>query len=288
MFNILYALAWIITLLPLRVLYIFSDISYPVIYYLIRYRRSVVRSNIEKSFPNKTKKELRKTERRFYRFFCDLFVETIYEINISEAETKRRFSFVNIEGLLKEHAKGKGVLVMTAHYGNWEWGANFPLFVSEKINACQIYKELSNKKFDKFIYNLRAKFGGINVEKRNLLRTMIKLQSDADKGIYFMISDQTPAAQKIHHWTQFLHQDTPALTGTEQLARKFDYAVFYAETKCIKRGYYQCEMIPLEMESAKTAEFEITEKYMKMLQKTIEAKPEYWLWSHKRWKYTRS
>lgn len=288
MFNILYALAWIITLLPLRVLYILSDIGYPIVYYLIRYRRAVVRRNLEKSFPDKTKKELRKTERRFYRFFCDLFIETIYEINISEAEIKRRFAFVNIEGLLKEHAKGKGILVMTAHYGNWEWGVNFPLFVSEKINACQIYKELSNKKFDKFIYNLRSKFGGINVEKRNLLRTMIKLQSDADKGIYFMISDQTPAAQKIHHWTQFLHQDTPVLTGTEQLARKFDYAVFYAETKCIKRGYYQCEMIPLEMESAKTAEFEITEKYMKMLQKTIEAKPEYWLWSHKRWKYTRS
>ena len=288
MFNILYAFGWLFTLLPLRVLYFFSDLFYPIVYYIIRYRKSVVRTNLEKSFPDKTKKELRKIERRFYRFFCDLFLETLYEINISEAEIKRRFSFVNIEGLLEQHAGGKGILIMTAHYGNWEWGMNFPLFIAEDIVSCQIYKGLSNKQFDRFMYNLRAKYGGINVEKRELLRTMIKYKSGNDQGIYWMISDQTPAAQKIHYWTEFLHQDTPTLTGTEQLARKFDYAVFYAEIKRIKRGYYQCELIPITLESAQTAEFEITEKYMRMLQKTIEDQPEYWLWSHRRWKYTRN
>lgn len=288
MFNILYAWGWVFTLLPLRILYVFSDIIYPIIYYIIRYRKSIVRNNLKNSFPDKTKKELRKIERKFYHFFCDLFLETLYEINISEVEIKRRFTFVNLEGLLRQHNDGKGILVMTAHYGNWEWGMNFPLFVSGDITSCQIYKRLSNKEFDTFMYNLRAKFGGINIEKRDLLRTMIKYKSENDQGIYWMISDQTPAKQKIHYWTEFLHQNTPVLTGTEQLARKFDYAVFYAETSCIKRGYYQCELIPITLESAKTSEFEITEKYMKMLQKTIEREPQYWLWSHRRWKYTRN
>jgi Kdo2-lipid IVA lauroyltransferase/acyltransferase len=287
MFNLLYAFGWIVTLLPLRILYILSDIFYPIIYYVVGYRKAVVRTNLKKSFPDKTEKELRRIERRFYHFFCDLFLETLYEINISENEIKRRFTFINIEGVLKQHADGKGIMIMTAHYGNWEWGMNFPLFTPRGMISCQIYKELSNKQFDRFMCNLRAKFGGINVEKRDLLRTMIKYKSSNDQGIYWMISDQTPAEQKIHYWTELLHQDTPTLTGTEQLARKFDYAVFYAEIKCIKRGYYQCELIPITLEPTQTSEFEITEKYTQLLQKTIETQPEYWLWSHRRWKYSR-
>ena len=286
MFNLLYAFGWIVTLLPLRILYIFSDIFYPIIYYIIGYRKTVVRKNIKKSFPEKREKELRRIERRFYRFFCDLFVESMYEIHISKKEIKRRFEFVNYESASQQCAESKSVMIMTAHYGNWEWGVNFPLFLPKEIMAYQIYKKLSNKQFDTFMYKLRAKFGGINVEKRDLLRTMLKMKAENNHGLYLMISDQTPAAKKIHYWTNFLNQDTPALTGTEQLARKFNYPVYYAETKRIKRGYYQCELIPISMNSAETAKFEITEKYMQLLQKTIETQPEYWLWSHRRWKHS--
>ncbi len=286
MFNLLYAFGWIVTLLPLRILYIFSDIFYPIIYYIIGYRKTVVRTNIKKSFPEKREKELRRIERRFYRFFCDLFVESMYEIHISKKEIKRRFEFVNYESASQQCAESKSVMIMTAHYGNWEWGVNFPLFLPKEIMAYQIYKKLSNKQFDTFMYKLRAKFGGINVEKRDLLRTMLKMKAENNHGLYLMISDQTPAAKKIHYWTNFLNQDTPALTGTEQLARKFNYPVYYAETKRIKRGYYQCELIPISINSAETAKFEITEKYMQLLQKTIETQPEYWLWSHRRWKHS--
>lgn len=286
MFNLLYAIGWIVTLLPLRILYIFSDIFYPIIYYIIGYRKTVVRTNIKKSFPEKNEKELRRIEHHFYRFFCDLFVESMYEIHISENEIKRRFKFINFESVTQQCAEGKSVMIMTAHYGNWEWGMNFPLFLPKEIMTCQIYKKLSNRQFDIFMYKLRGKFGGINVEKRDLLRTMLRLKSESNHGLYLMISDQTPAEKKIHYRTKFLNQDTPTLTGTEQLARKFNYPVYYAETKRIKRGYYRCELIPISINSAETAEFEITEKYMQLLEKTIETQPEYWLWSHRRWKHS--
>jgi len=288
MFYFLHALVWVITLLPLRILYVLSDIFYPIVYYIIKYRKSVVRTNIEKSFPEKSKKELRKIERGFYRFFCDLFIESIYQININDAEIKRRFEFVNADAILQHYAEKNGVMIMTSHYGNWEWGTNFSLFSDKKVASCQIYKQLSNVKFNALMYKLRAKHGGINIEKRELLRAILRLKSENNFALYWMISDQTPAQKKIHYWTNFLNQDTPALTGSEQLARKFDYPVYYAEVKCIKRGYYQCELIPISLEPAKTEEFEITEKYMQMLQKTIEAQPEYWLWSHRRWKYARN
>jgi len=287
MFNIPYAIGWVIALIPLRVLYFFSDIFYLIIYYLVGYRKKVVRSNLQNSFPEKTEKELRRIERRFYRFLCDLFVEILYGIHISKAEIRRRLKYANIEDILKQHEAGKGVMIMTAHQGNWEWGTNLPLFLPETITTCQIYKKLSSEQFDKFMCKLRGQFGGRNVEKRELLRTMIRMSSKDDKGVYLMISDQTPSIQKIHYWTDFLNQDTPILTGTEQLARKFDYPVFYADIKRIKRGYYECEFIPISLNPKETAEFEITVKYTRLLQKTIEYQPEYWLWSHRRWKFSR-
>jgi KDO2-lipid IV(A) lauroyltransferase len=288
MFYILYAFVWLIAWIPLPVLYIISDIICPVVYYIVRYRRGVVRLNIAKSFPDKSEKERRTIERRFYRFFCDLFIETMYEMHISEKEILRRMTFGNLKEILEQKAKKKSVMIMTAHYGNWEWTLAFALFSPETYPSNPIYKRLRNEKFDKLIHKLRARYGAKLIEKNDLLRVMFRLQKENEVGNFWMISDQTPNGRNIHFWTPFLHQDTPTLTGTEQLARKFDYPVFYAEINRVKRGYYHCEFIPITLEPKKTAEFEITEKYMNLLEKSIEAHPEFWLWSHRRWKYQRN
>jgi KDO2-lipid IV(A) lauroyltransferase len=288
MFYILYAFVWLIAWIPLPVLYIISDIICPVVYYIVRYRRGVVRLNIAKSFPDKSEKERRTIERRFYRFFCDLFIETMYEMHISEKEILRRMTFGNLKEILEQNAKKKSVMIMTAHYGNWEWTLAFALFSPETYPSNPIYKRLRNEKFDKLIHKLRARYGAKLIEKNDLLRVMFRLQKENEVGNFWMISDQTPNGRNIHFWTPFLHQDTPTLTGTEQLARKFDYPVFYAEINRVKRGYYHCEFIPITLEPKKTAEFEITEKYMNLLEKSIEAHPEFWLWSHRRWKYQRN
>jgi len=287
MFYILYAFIWIITWIPLRLLYLVSDLIFPVLYHVVRYRRRVVKTNLAKSFPEKSEKELRTIERRFYRFFCDLFVETMYEMHISEKEIRRRMTFGNLEAILEQNARNKSVMIMTAHYGNWEWTLAFSLFSPEVYPSNPIYKKLRNEKFDTLIHQLRARYGAKLIEKRDLLRTMFRLQKDQEVANFWMISDQTPNSHSIHYWTNFLNQDTPAIVGTEQLARKFDYPVFFADINRIKRGYYHCEFIPISLEPGKTTEFEITEDYMKLLEKSIVVHPEFWLWSHRRWKFQR-
>ena len=288
MFYILYAFLWLITWIPLRLFYIVSDISFPVVYYLVRYRRGVVRMNIEKSFPEKTEKERREIEIKFYRFFCDLFVEIIYEMHVSEKEIHRRMTYGNLPAILEQNALSKSVMIMTAHYGNWEWTLAFALFSPENYPSNPIYKRLRNSHFDKLTYQLRSKYGAKLIEKKDLLRVMFRLQKGKEVANFWMISDQTPNNHSIHYWTNFLNQDTPAIVGTEQLARKFDYPVFYADITRIKRGYYHCEFIPISLEPTKTKEFEITENYMRLLEKSIEAHPEFWLWSHRRWKFQRN
>lgn len=288
LYYFIYSLVWLIAWIPLRVLYVFSDLFYPVVYYVVGYRKKVVRSNIQHSFPEKSVGELRKLERKFYRFFCDLFVETLYEMHISESEIRSRMTYGNIEAILEQYANNKSVMIMTAHYGNWEWTLGFPLSMPEGQASNPIYKQQRNNRFNQLMYNLRAKYGAELIEKKELLRVMFRLQKDNKLGNFWMISDQTPNANSIHYWTNFLNQDTAAVVGTEQLARKFDYPVFYAEITCVKRGYYHCEFKPVEFEPRKTTDYEITEKYMQLVQKTIEAKPEYWLWSHRRWKHKRN
>ncbi|HEY5591278.1 MAG TPA: lysophospholipid acyltransferase family protein [Paludibacter sp.] len=288
MYNILYAFIWIITWLPLRVLYLFSDFFYLIIYYLAGYRKRVVRKNLENSFPKKTKKEILLIERRFYRYFCDLFVETVYEMHMSKNEILRRIDLGNVEPILEQYKKGKSVMLMTAHYGNWEWASALSLLLPNENPLHSIYKQLKSKNFDNLMFELRSKFTGKNIEKKDLLRVMLRMKNEGEVAMFGMISDQTPTGNSIHYWTQFLNQDTPVLLGTEQLAKKFDYPVFYLHINRIKRGYYKCEYHPISLEPKQTAEFEITETYMRILEKEIEAAPEYWLWTHRRWKYHRS
>jgi len=288
MYYLFYGFIWLITWLPLGVLYLLSDLSYLIIYYLVGYRKQVARTNIEKSFPDKSEHERRRIERRFFRFFCDIIVESVYEMHISKAEMLKRMNFCNVEVLWDQYEKGKSCLLMTAHYGNWEWASALSLSLPPDKPLYGIYKQLRDKNFDALIYELRSKSTGKNIEKNDLFRKMIHLKNDGQLAMFGMISDQTPNAKNLNYWTKFLNQDTPVLTGTEVLARKFDYPVYYAEITRIKRGYYKCEFIPVSLEPTKTQEFEITEKYMQLLQKTIEKNPEYWLWSHRRWKHKRN
>lgn len=284
MYYLFYVFVWLFTWLPLRVLYLFSDISYLIVYYVVGYRKSVVRTNLINSFPNKTESELRKIERQFYHFFCDLFVETLYEMHCSDEEIRKRMKFVNVNTALQQYEIGKSVMIMTAHYGNWEWSSSLSLHLPGDKPLFGIYKQLRNPKFDTFISQLRKRFKGENVEKYDLIRKLVQLKRDGKLAMFGMISDQTPNATSVHYWTQFLNQDTPTLTGTEVLARKFDYPVYYGEITRIKRGYYSCELIPIALEPKLTAENEITDAYMHLLEKTIQKAPEFWLWTHRRWK----
>ena len=285
MYYIFYGFVWLIAWLPLRVLYLLSDFCYLILYYLVGYRKKVTRANLKNSFPDKTKKEQRKIERRFYRYFCDLFVETLKLMHISPKQMNRRMVYINSEIIAEQYAKGRSVMVMTSHYGNWEWTSSFSQFYPDKP-VYQVYRRLKNQNFDKFMYSLRTGFGAKNIEKNETLRAMVHLKKDNKLCMFGMLSDQTPSRNNIHYWTKFLNQDTPVITGTEYLARKFDYPVVYISVTRQKRGYYRCEFIPITLEPKDTTDFEITERYTRMLESAIEKAPEYWLWTHKRWKHT--
>ncbi|NDV45637.1 hypothetical protein D0T49_01050 [Paludibacter sp. 221] len=286
MYYIFYAFAWVITLFPLRVLYLLSDFCFLILYYIVGYRKKVTRTNLRNSFPEKSEKERRKIERRFYRYFCDLFVETLKLMHMSKKQMNRRMVYINGEFMAEQYAKGKSVMLMTSHYGNWEWTSSFSMFYPDKP-VYQVYRRLKSKNFDRFMYSLRVRFGAKNIEKNETLRAMVRLRNESKLCMFGMLSDQTPSPNNIHHRVNFLNQDTPVITGTEQLAKKFDYPVVYVSVTRVKRGYYKCEVVPIAVEPTKMKEFEITEIYTRMLEDAIRKAPEYWLWTHKRWKHKR-
>lgn len=285
MFRILYFLIWIISWVPLVVLYLLADFLYYVLYYIARYRRGVVRTNLTKSFPEKSIKEIISIEKKFYRYLCDVFIEAISEMHMSKKEMMHRMKFVNVDTIIEQYQKGKSCMLMTAHYGNWEWASTLSVWLPEGKPLYGIYKKLSSKSFDFLMCELRMKFTGKNIEKDDLARKMLELRSKNQLAMFGMISDQTPSITGSDAWVKFLNQDTLAIVGTEVLAKKFDYPVFYAKITRIKRGYYTCEFIPISMTPKTTEKQEITIKYMQLLEETIQNNPPYWLWTHKRWKH---
>ena len=276
-----------ISMLPFRVLYVLSDIVYPIIYHLIGYRKKVVRDNLKWSFPDKTEKERRVIEKKFYRHFCDLIFESLKFARITESEIKKRMMYTGFEPALKRYDEGRCVMLYSSHYGSWEWNSSFSLYLPEDKPIYPIYKKQKNELSDRIIYKIRNRFGTETIEMKNLLRVMIDMRKKGKLGMYGMISDQSPSRTSMHYFTQFLNQRTAVITGTEQLARKFDYPVYYARLKKLKRGYYTTELIPLSIHPKDTPEYEISEKYMRLLEDDILRDPSIWLWTHKRWKYTR-
>ena len=287
MFQLFYIFVWLISWLPLTILYLLSDALFYLVYYVVRYRRRVVRKNLTLSFPEKSKIEILKIEHKFYRYFCDLMVETFYLIHISEEEILRRFKYKNLEIITEQYKNNKSVMMMTAHYGNWEWLSSMSILLPNGNPMSGIYKKLSNKNFDKFMFDLRKKFNGENIETQDLFRTMNKKRSQNEYSTYCMISDQRPTPESARHWMNFLHQDTSCLVGTEQLAKRFNYPVVFLKMNRVKRGYYESEFIMIAPEPQKTSEYEITEKYMQLLEQKINEHPEFWLWTHNRWKHRR-
>jgi KDO2-lipid IV(A) lauroyltransferase len=281
---ILYAFAWLIAWLPLRALYLFSDFAYLIVYYIIGYRKKVVRENLKNSFPEKSEKELRMIEKRFYHFFCDIFIEAIKKMHISESQMRRRFALENAELLNQYFEHGKSIVFMTSHYGNWEWFTTASLFLLPQYPVWQIYKRLNNKNFDRFMLVLRSKFRTRNIEAKTLLRQMVNHKNTAQIGLYGFLSDQSPNRRYVKESLQFLSQRTPVLTGAEDIAKKFDVVVVYGQVTRKKRGYYGLKAIPISLQPSETQHLEITRKYFELLEKDIKNCPELWLWTHKRWK----
>ena len=282
----LWSILWLISLIPLRVLYVFSDLLYPLVYYAVGYRKKMVRKNLKDSFPDKSEKELRGIERRFYHWFCDYMLETIAIASMSEKEMRRRITFKNLEHCEEIFRQGHNVALYMSHYCNWEWVISIGLHLPREVWASQVVHELDYKPLDSIFLKLRSSMGTESVTRDVILRWIIRSTRQAQRQVLVgFISDQSPIYQSTHYWTNFLnHPDTIVLTGTERIAKQCNFACVYLDMTRLRRGYYEARIIPICMESKEVPDWEITEKYFRLVEENILRAPEYWLWTHNRWK----
>jgi KDO2-lipid IV(A) lauroyltransferase len=274
-----------IAIWPLRVLYVLSDLIYPLVYYIVGYRREVVRKNLESSFPEKSEKDIREIEKRFYRHFCDYVLETVKLMHISDEEMRRRMRFTNPEYIEQLRSDGRPIFLYLGHQGNWEYIISITMWTSPEFTAGQIYHPLSNKVMDKLIYRLRSRFNTVGIPQKQALRAIITMVRDGKHPLLGFIADQRPPRRPEPEWMTFLNQDTAIITGGEAMGRKLNAHFVYGSMKCVRRGYYELTfqpIVPVEGE-----EYGYSKQYMRMLEQDIKEQPHLYLWTHKRWKWKR-
>lgn len=280
-FYIFYVINWLITLLPLNLLYLTSDILY---FFLSRfYRRKIVEENLRNSFPEKSGEELALIEKKFYRHLADLFVETLKLTHMSNRELKKRFAITNPELFARLYRSGRDIAVVHSHYNNWEWLVCLPLYSDYKVVS--IYKPLQDKRFDRFMGKLRTRNNLSITPMTHIVREIVKNRKEKIKAMYGFIADQTPAKPDIRYWTTFLNQETPVYLGIEKIAAKYDMSVVFFKVRKVSRGHYNLTVELLFESSAGLPEYTVTNTHVKQLEELIRENPEYWMWTHRRWKH---
>lgn len=286
-YKFIYPIFYLLSLLPFWVLYILAGLAYLIVYKLIGYRTRVVRNNLRTSFPEKSQEELKKIEKQFYHWLCDYFFETLKLLSISKKELDKRFIITNPEVITDCFKEGQNVAAILGHYCNWEWLTRVGKdFNNEKWKVGIIYHPLYNKVFDKLLIDIRTSESSVTVPKKDILRQLLTFKKDGVMSLLGYVSDQSPKWENIHLWLPFLNHDTPVFTGGERIMRKMNDAIFYVEMKRLKRGYYTCTYHLITKEPNSLPEHEITRIFFQMLEKTVQNNPQYYLWSHNRWKRT--
>lgn len=273
--------------LPFFVLYGISDFAYFIIYKIVGYRKKVVFENLRNSFPEKTELEVKQIAKDFYKHIADLFIEFLKGYSITKDEINDRVKLINIEVIKNYTDKNQSVIIVTGHISNWEWLLH-PLNLSG-IPMDIVYQKLSSSLFNKLTLFIRSRFTITPlIEKQNTLRKTVD-RKDITRALV-LGSDQSPQNWKTAYWTTFLNQDSGFFTGTERIARKFDYPVIFSEMRRIKRGFYEIEFTeiakPTEFQNLPTGE--ITERFVRILDESIHRYPSDYLWSHRRWKHKRT
>jgi len=284
-YYIFVAFSYTITLLPMRALYLLSDILFPIFYNVIRYRREVVERNLRNAFPEKSPEERKRIAKRFYSHLTDMFVETLKAMHMTPEQIRKRFSVPDTSLTDRYFSEGRDVVALGSHYNNWEWFSSMQL--SMKHRALLIYKPLKNKDFDQYLYKIRSRFGVTITPMSHIIRDLVKCRSEKILTLSGFIGDQTPPRDDISFWTNFLNQDTGFYRGAEKVAVKYDIPVVLMHIAKKKRGFYEVEYRLISEHPREEEPNAITARYAAMLEEIIRDKPEYWLWSHRRWKHKR-
>lgn len=270
--------------MPFKIIYFLSDILFVVVYYIAGYRKSVIQENLKKTFPEKQHKEINQIAKKYYRHLCDLIVETIKMGEMTEKDFRERMIFKNTEQLNSYYAKGRSVVVLTMHYNNWEWSSCLPLSLKHKILG--VYKPLHNQKFDAYLNQSREKMGASLISNNLILRTLISNKNNSEPVFTWLAADQTPPF--FHKfWMVFLKRETMFYPGPASISKRFNHPVFFQKIIKKERGKYESEFELLFENPKDKSEAEIMKAYINKMEGVIYRQPEYYLWSHKRWKYER-
>jgi KDO2-lipid IV(A) lauroyltransferase len=282
-YYIIYPLFWLLSLLPLSVLYFFSDIIFVFVYAIVGYRKQVVRDNLRLAFPKKSAEEKKVIEKKFYHHLCDLALESIKSISISEIEINKRFKIKTMEVLDDLYAKDKSVLLLCGHYASWEWSGIINKWMPYKGYA--VYKQLRNPQINGLLKRLRGRYGGDIVSNKKIVPILFRNKRDGIKALTLFLSDQTPKVSSAKHADTFMGVKVPVFTGAEELSKKLDTAVVYLKIEKVKRGYYEASFITLTEDAPSVPDYQITRQFLDQVETQIKEAPAYYLWSHKRWKH---
>lgn len=282
-YIIIYPFLFLISILPFRVFYWFSDIVYVIVYYIIGYRKKTVSDNLKLVFPEKSKQERSQIQKRFYKHMCDMFLEMIKSLTISENQLNKRFVIKNPEELKRLETLNKSVIVTYGHYASYEWSVVVVNNISFK--GYGVYKRIANRHFDSLVKRIRSKFNTTLIHTREAVSKIVKNEAKDIKSMIAFLSDQSPKDSKNVYRTEFMGINVPCFTGGEAIAKKLGLSVTYLKINKVKRGFYEAELIPLADHANDYENYQITDKFLRELEKQIHNAPEYYLWTHKRWKH---
>ncbi|MFP3831604.1 lysophospholipid acyltransferase family protein [Chryseobacterium sp. SIMBA_028] len=281
--SFLIKILYFISKLPLRILYIFSDVMFFLNYYLVGYRKTVITQNLRNSFPEKSEEEIRKIRKAFYRNFSDYLVETIKSFSISETESRVRMQHINQDVFHDIQKEGKNIILLAGHVFNWEWINALARIVPQK-HCHPVYRKVNSDFWENQMKKVRNKFGNEALEANEVILNIFRNKNDGD-SIYMFVADQTPHSSHVNYGLEFLNQRTPVFIGYDKLATRMDLAFIYCEMKKVKRGYYQVNYYRIYPDNEKFTEHEVVKKFHKMLENTLHKHPDNYLWSHRKWKY---
>ncbi|WP_028887621.1 lysophospholipid acyltransferase family protein [Tenacibaculum ovolyticum] len=282
-FAIIYPLIWLLSRLPMRVLYIISDFFFFIMFHFVGYRKKVVESNLKTAFPNKNETEIKKISKKFFKHFVDLIFESVKSFSISEKEINKRYKYTNPELINKYADQGRSIALIGAHQANWEWAFALPLQLN--INCYGAYTRIQNPYFEKVIKDSRTKYGFDGVPTTLFNKKINERQSKEIKSLYILLSDQSPQVHKTRHWANFLNTNIPVHTGAETLAKKFNLVVINMNTTKVKRGYFETTFELITDTPKDYEDYQIADKFLKITEEHIKAQPECYLWTHKRFKH---
>ena len=283
LFIIAYPLLLIISILPFRILYILSDIICFIVYRLIGYRKKVVRSNLALALPHLSDEERLVIEKKSYKHLCDMFLEMIKTMSIYKKEMDKRFSYKNLEEYKNLEKEGKSIALMLAHYASYEWVVSMNSKVSFK--GYGIYKRVNNKYFDRLVRRIRSKFDAELIPIDKTSAVIAHNHANNILSTYGFASDQSPQLRGINHWHKFMGIDVPVYVGGELLSKKFDMNMMFLKVSKVKRGYYEAEFELLSNDVKSVPNFELMNTFLEKVEKQILEAPEYYLWTHRRWKH---